>query len=58
MRGRLLVKVIISVNDHPDKREVFAGLDIRTTKTIYTVRGNNGHKAGEFLTCNFEAGHQ
>lgn len=51
-------KVIISVNDHPDMREVFAGLDIHTTSTIYTVGGNNGHKAGELIICNFEAGHQ
>ncbi|MDP3579158.1 DNA adenine methylase [Methyloversatilis sp.] len=32
--------VIITVNDHPDMRRVFAGLDIRTASINYTVGGS------------------
>lgn len=46
-------KAIISVNDHPDMREVFTGLDICTISTIYTVGGNSGQKVGELIIRNF-----
>lgn len=51
-------KAIISVNDHPDMRAVFDGLDIRSTSTTYSVGGNNGHKVAELIICNFDAGHR
>lgn len=46
-------KAVISVNDHPDMRDAFAGLNISTASTTYSVGGNNGHKAAELLICNF-----
>lgn len=45
-------KVIISVNDHPDMREVFWGLNIDGVNTTYSVGSNNGHKAGELIIRN------
>jgi len=50
MKGR----AVVSVNDHPDMRSVFDGLDIRTVNTTYTVGGNHNNKAAaELLICNF-----
>ncbi|MGP3123380.1 DNA adenine methylase [Serratia marcescens] len=46
-------KVIISVNDHPDMREVFSGLEVREAHTTYSVGGNNGHRASELIISNF-----
>lgn len=49
VRGRML----ISVNDHPDMRRVFNGLQMSTVTTTYSVGGNNGHKAGELIISNY-----
>lgn len=49
--------VVISVNDHPDMRRVFDGLDISSVGTTYSVGGNNGHKAAELIITNFESSH-
>ncbi len=46
-------KMLISVNDHPDMRRVFGGLEILTVATTYSVGGNNGHKAGELIISNY-----
>lgn len=46
-------KMIISVNDHPDMRRVFEGLEIVAVNTTYSVGSNNGHKAAELVICNF-----
>jgi len=46
--------VIISVNDHPDMRRVFSGLEIMSVETTYSVGGNNGHKAAELIITNFK----
>lgn len=46
-------KMIISVNDHPDMRRVFEGLEMTSVNTTYSVGGNNGHKAAELVICNF-----
>lgn len=45
-------KVIVSVNDHPDMRNVFAGLNMQTLTTSYTV-GGKPKKADELLIRNF-----
>ncbi|EOS93066.1 DNA adenine methylase [Erwinia tracheiphila] len=46
-------RMIISVNDHPDMRRVFEGLEMMTVNTTYSVGSNNGHKAFELVICNF-----
>lgn len=46
-------KMIISVNDHPDMRRVFEGLEMTSVNTTYSVGGNNGHKAAELVIYNF-----
>lgn len=51
---RCLGKMIISVNDHPDMRRVFDGLEISTVNTTYSVGSNNGHKAAELVISNFK----
>ncbi|MGK0600062.1 DNA adenine methylase [Yokenella regensburgei] len=48
-----LGKVVISVNDHPDMRRIFEGLELTTVNTTYSVGGNNGHKAAELVIRNF-----
>lgn len=48
-------KAIISVNDHPDMRDVFSDLHMRSTNTTYTVGENNRLKAAEMIICNFDA---
>lgn len=49
--------VVISVNDHPDMRRVFDGLEIASVGTTYSVGGNNGHKAAELIITNFKPSH-
>lgn len=46
-------KMIISVNDHPDMRRMFEGLEISTIKTTYSVGSDNGHEAAELIISNF-----
>lgn len=46
-------KVIISINDHPEMRTAFKGLEVRPAQTTYTVGGNNGHRASELIISNF-----
>jgi DNA adenine methylase len=46
-------KVIISINDHPEMRTVFKGLEVRPAQTTYTVGSNNGHRASELIISNF-----
>uniref|UniRef100_UPI001AD894A2 DNA adenine methylase n=1 Tax=Rahnella sp. ChDrAdgB13 TaxID=1850581 RepID=UPI001AD894A2 len=46
-------KMIISVNDRPEMREAFDGLQISTISTTYSVGSNNGHKAAELIISNF-----
>ncbi|MHB9021290.1 MAG: hypothetical protein ACYC3A_05645 [Halothiobacillus sp.] len=49
--------VVISINDHPDIRRVFAGLHLETKPIRYTVGGGLGSVAIEALFWN-EAAHQ
>lgn len=47
-------KMIISLNDHPDMREIFQGLTIKTTQIQYTVGGGGrGGKVKEMIIRNF-----
>jgi DNA adenine methylase len=47
-------KAIISLNDHPDIRQVFAGLHFEQTDIKYTVAGGKGTAAGEVLIFNWD----
>tara|TARA_R110000850_G_scaffold243854_2_gene368696 strand:+ start:23207 stop:23368 length:162 start_codon:yes stop_codon:yes gene_type:complete len=43
------LKGIISLNDHPDIRRIFADYHIETTGILYTVGGGKGSDAKEVL---------
>ena len=47
-------KAILSVNDHPDMREIFKGLAMKTVKINYTVGGNDrGQNRQEMIIWNW-----
>lgn len=45
-------KMLLSINDRPEVRALFAGFEMRTIDTTYTV-GSKAAKAGELLISNF-----
>ena len=45
-------QVVISVNDHPEMRRVFAGLHLEEADIRYTVRGGEGTAARELILWN------
>lgn len=47
-------KAIISLNDHPDIRECFAGFHIEATDIKYTVGGGKGSEAREVLIFSWD----
>ncbi|MCR4144282.1 DNA adenine methylase [Alcaligenes faecalis] len=47
-------KAIVSLNDHPDIRRVFAGLHIESTSLRYTVGGGEGVERGEILIFSWD----
>ena len=47
-------KAIVSLNDHPDIRRVFAGFHIETTDIKYTVGGGKGSDAKEVLIFSWD----
>ncbi|MGF6098912.1 DNA adenine methylase [Pseudomonas sp. 18175] len=52
--GELKGKAIISLNDHPDIRRVFAGFHIETTDIKYIVGGGKGSDAKEVLIFSWD----
>lgn len=48
--------MIISVNDHPDMRRVFAELPMRTVPITYTVGGGQGVDRQELIIGNWKSG--
>ncbi|MFY9349907.1 MAG: DNA adenine methylase [Sphingobium sp.] len=46
-------KMLLSINDRPEVREIFAGFDMRAVETTYTV-GAASTKAAELLISNFD----
>ena len=47
-------KVMMSINDHPDIRDLFAEFTIHELETSYTVgRKKTGAMAGELVICNY-----
>ncbi|PTB91134.1 restriction endonuclease subunit M, partial [Marinobacter sp. B9-2] len=47
-------KAIVSLNDHPDIRRVFADFHIETTDIKYTVGGGKGSDAKEVLIFSWD----
>jgi len=47
-------KAIVSLNDHPDIRRVFADFHIKTTELRYTVGGGKGSEAREVLIFSWD----
>ncbi len=44
--------LIISINDHPDIRQVFNGLNMKEVGISYTVGGGKGSDAQELIIWN------
>ncbi|WP_374569703.1 DNA adenine methylase [Phenylobacterium sp.] len=44
-------RFILSLNDHPTVREIFAGFEIRGVETHYGLAGQGAKKAGEVIIC-------
>lgn len=52
--GSIKGKAIISLNDHPRIREIFAGYHIEATDIRYTVGGGQGAERGEVLIFSWD----
>lgn len=52
--GAIKGKAIISLNDHPDIRKVFARYHMETTEIKYTVGGGKGTEASEVLIFSWD----
>ncbi|MBI3411840.1 MAG: DNA adenine methylase [Planctomycetes bacterium] len=50
IRGRF----ILSLDDHPDVRKLFANWRLERTEIAYTARTNAGKRYGELLILNFD----
>ncbi|MBA4707768.1 DNA adenine methylase [Aquitalea aquatica] len=46
-------KVILSINDHPDIRDVFAGFRMEQVAIQYSVNQNKGKASAELIVCNW-----
>ncbi|WP_199052412.1 DNA adenine methylase [Aquitalea sp. ASV15] len=46
-------KVILSINDHPDMRDVFAGFRMEQVAIQYSVNQNRGKASAELIICNW-----
>ena len=45
-------RMVISINDHPDIRKVFAGFNMEELQIKYTIGAKNAKQAGEILITN------
>ena len=54
MLARLKGKAIISLNAHPDIRQIFSDYHIETTDIRYTVGGGKGSEAKEVLIFSWD----
>lgn len=52
--SKLKGKAIISLNDHPDIRRIFADYHIKSTDIRYTVGGSKGSEAREVLIFSWD----
>jgi DNA adenine methylase len=46
-------KMVLSINDRPEVREIFAGLSMKAVDTTYTLAKGDSSRAGELLITNF-----
>lgn len=46
-------KVILSINDHPDMRDVFAGFRMEQVAIQYSVNQNKGKASAELIICSW-----
>ena len=46
-------KFILSINDTPEIRKIFAGFKMEQITVAYTISKNNGHRAGELIISNY-----
>lgn len=46
-------KFILSINDTPEIREIFAGFHMQEVTVQYSIGKNNSTKAGELIICNY-----
>lgn len=53
--GRVRGRFILSLNDVPEIREVFAGFNIESVQTRYTISAKRSTPVGEVLITNFKA---
>ncbi|WP_205254612.1 hypothetical protein [Halomonas sp. BN3-1] len=53
-QGRLKGKAIVSLNEHPDIRRIFADYHIETTDIRYTVGCGKGSEASEVLIFSWD----
>jgi DNA adenine methylase len=51
-------KFLLSLNDHPAVREIFAAFDIKTVETTYTIGQAGAKSVSEVIIANYKAVHQ
>lgn len=49
-------KVILSINDTPEIREIFAAFRLEAVQTTYHLQANGAARAGELIITNFDPG--
>ena len=52
--SRIKGKFMLSINDHPDIREVFKGFDHKEVSLLYTAGRKGPVEANELIFTNFE----
>ncbi len=57
MLAGLQGKFLLSLNDHPAVREIFAAFDIRTVDTTYTIGQDGAKTVSEVIIANYAAVH-
>lgn len=53
LAGSIKGRMIISINDHPQIREVFAGLRLKVVPFRHTVGGQGGKQVNELIYFNW-----
>lgn len=53
LAGSIKGRMVISINDHPEIREVFAGLRLKEVPLRHTVGGQGGKQANELIYFNW-----
>lgn len=53
-KSKLAKQIILSINDHPDIRDVFKAFDYKKVSLLYTVSQKGPTEANELIFSNFE----